>query len=164
MTGTITNSSSISFEITLSGGGTLINTSSGTVSTSSYAVYGAPGSADTVINAGVLVSTLSSAVVLSKGGVVQNAGGALIEGVNAGVRIVGAAGSRRTRQEPGQREGRREDGDLGGHGSSVGAQPVAEVAGQRAAAHAAPFNLGFQDPHVVQADQHARCRERMRTA
>src|ERR1700733_9856334 len=93
MTTTIVNGSSLSAGIVLSGGETLTNTSTGTISAAAYAVYAAGGGpASTVFNDGVIAGS-GAAIDLRSGGAVTNAANASISGTAYGSIAVGGAGT-----------------------------------------------------------------------
>jgi hypothetical protein len=143
MAGTITNDSSVSIGITLSADETLGNTSTGTVVANGYAVYGAVGSTDTVINAGLLNGKPSVGIRLNGGGAVQNSAVGVIEGENAGVQIMGAAGYVTNL-------GTIQSNGLGGQGLILGAggtlTNAGMIAGSRDAVH---LYAGFTNQLVV---------------
>jgi len=73
-------------------GGTLTNTSTGTIAASVYDVEAA-GAAATLVNLGILAPTGGKAVYFADGGYVMNAAGRTLAGTYDGILVTGAAGT-----------------------------------------------------------------------
>src|SRR6185437_11175856 len=76
----------------LEGGGSVVNTATGTISASSFGVF-LTGGVGSVTNSGVISSTSGFGIDLSAGGSVTNAAGGLISGPGIGVAVYNGPGT-----------------------------------------------------------------------
>jgi hypothetical protein len=88
----LVNSGYIGMTVTLSGGGYLDNTATGTIAAAGNAVYGTLA-APTVVNGGTIASSTGDGVDLTAGGTVSNGAGGVIRGALNGVEIATSPGT-----------------------------------------------------------------------